>query len=53
MSTSAVVFFGLRVSRRGPAPRYPYGLDRAEDLAGIGIAVVIRAAFLARRPPST
>ena len=43
VSTSAVVFFGFRVSRRGPTARYPYGLDRAEDLAGIGIAVVIWA----------
>ncbi len=43
VSTSAVVFAGFRVSRRGPTARYPYGLDRAEDLAGIGIAVVIWA----------
>ena len=41
VSTSAVVFLGFRLSRRGPTERYPYGLDRAEDLAGIGIAVVI------------
>jgi cation diffusion facilitator family transporter len=43
VSTSAVVFWGFRLSRRGPTERYPYGLDRAEDLAGIGIAVVIWA----------
>ena len=43
VSTSAVVFVGFRLSRRGPTERYPYGLDRAEDLAGIGIAVVIWA----------
>ncbi len=43
VSTSAVVFLGFRVSRKGPTERYPYGLDRAEDLAGIGIAVVIWA----------
>lgn len=43
VSTSAVVFLGFRLSRRGPTERYPYGLDRAEDLAGIGIAVVIWA----------
>ncbi len=43
VSTSAVVFLGFRLSRRGPTDRYPYGLDRAEDLAGIGIAVVIWA----------
>ena len=43
VSTSAVVFVGFRVSRKGPTERYPYGLDRAEDLAGIGVAVVIWA----------
>ena len=43
VSTSAVVFLGFRISRTGPTERYPYGLDRAEDLAGIGIAVVIWA----------
>lgn len=43
VSTSAVVFAGFRISRRGPSARYPFGLDRAEDLAGIGIAVVIWA----------
>jgi divalent metal cation (Fe/Co/Zn/Cd) transporter len=41
VSTSAVVFLGFRLSRRPPTERYPYGLDRAEDLAGVGIAVVI------------
>jgi divalent metal cation (Fe/Co/Zn/Cd) transporter len=43
VSTSAVVFLGFRLSRRPPTEKYPYGLDRAEDLAGIGIAVVIWA----------
>jgi len=43
VSTSAVVFLGFRLSRKGPTDRYPYGLDRAEDLAGIGIAIVIWA----------
>jgi len=43
VSTSAVVFLGFRLSRRPPTERYPYGLDRAEDLAGIGISVVIWA----------
>ncbi len=38
-----MVFVGFRLSRKGPTERYPYGLDRAEDLAGIGIAVVIWA----------
>lgn len=43
VSTSAVVFLGFRLSRRLPTEKYPYGLERAEDLAGIGIAVVIWA----------
>jgi cation diffusion facilitator family transporter len=43
VSTSAVVFFGFRLSRRPPTEKYPYGLERAEDLAGIGIALVIWA----------
>ena len=43
VSTSAVVFLGFRLSRRPPTERYPYGLDRAEDLAGMGIAVVVWA----------
>jgi len=43
VSTSAVVFLGFRLSKRTPTERYPYGLDRAEDLAGIGIAIVISA----------
>jgi len=43
VSTSAVVFLGFRLSRRPPTQKYPYGLERAEDLAGIGIAAVIWA----------
>jgi cation diffusion facilitator family transporter len=43
VSTSAVVFLGFRLSRRPPTERYPYGLERAEDLAGVGISVVIWA----------
>src|ERR1700759_2080925 len=43
VSTSAVVFIGFRLSRRPPTKRYTYGLEGAEDLAGIGIAVVIWA----------
>jgi cation diffusion facilitator family transporter len=43
VSTSAVVFLGFRLSRRPPTERYPYGLERAGDLAGIGIALVIWA----------
>ena len=43
VSTSGVVFLGFRLSRRPATERYPYGLERAEDLAGVGIAVVIWA----------
>jgi cation diffusion facilitator family transporter len=43
VTTSAVVFLGFRLSRRPASERYPYGMERAEDLAGIGIAVVIWA----------
>ncbi|MBV8347264.1 MAG: cation transporter [Mycolicibacterium sp.] len=44
VSTSLVVFVGFRVSKHPPSQRYPYGFDRfdrAEDLAGIGVAAVI------------
>lgn len=43
VSTSLVVFLGFAVSKRAASDRYPYGFERAEDLAGIGIAVVIWA----------
>jgi len=41
VSTSAVVFFGFWMSKRGATQRYPYGYERAEDLAGLGVALVI------------
>jgi cation diffusion facilitator family transporter len=41
VSTSAVVFLGFRISGRTPTKRYPYGYERAEDLAGLGVALVI------------
>ncbi len=41
VSTSALVFVGFRASRKLPTERYPYGYERAEDLAGLGVAVVI------------
>ncbi len=41
VSTSAVVFLGFRISKRPPSKRYPYGYERAEDLAGLGVALVI------------
>ena len=43
VSTSAVVFLGFRVSKRAPSRAYPYGYERAEDLAGLGVAMVIWA----------
>jgi cation diffusion facilitator family transporter len=43
VSTSALVFLGFQVSKRTATDRYTYGYERAEDLAGIGIAVVIWA----------
>ncbi len=46
VSTSAVVFFGFWVSKKAPTARYPYGYERAEDLAGLGVALVIWASAL-------
>ena len=43
VSTSAVVLLGFRLSRRVATPRYPYGWERAEDLAGLGVALVVWA----------
>jgi cation diffusion facilitator family transporter len=43
VSTSALVFVGFRASRKLPTERYPFGYERAEDLAGIGVALVIWA----------
>jgi len=43
VSTSAVVFVGLLVSKRPASRRFPYGYERAEDLAGLGISLVIWA----------
>lgn len=43
VSTSAVVFIGFRISRRAASRRYPYGYERAEDLAGLGVALVVWA----------
>lgn len=41
VSTSAVVFLGFRISKKAPSARYPYGYNRAEDLAGLGVALVV------------
>ena len=43
VSTSAVVFLGFWVSRKAATRAYPYGYERAEDLAGLGVALVIWA----------
>src|SRR6266849_7059010 len=41
VSTSAVVFLGFRVSKTPASRSHPYGYERAEDLAGLGVAMVI------------
>lgn len=41
VSTSAVVFLGFRISKRQATGSHPYGYERAEDLAGLGVALVI------------
>jgi len=43
VSTSVVVFVGFKVSKRAATPTNPYGYERAEDLAGLGVALVIWA----------
>src|SRR6201997_1010114 len=43
VSTSVLVFVGFRASRKLASDRYPYGYERAEDLAGIGVSLVIWA----------
>jgi len=37
------VFLGFRFSQRPASPSHPYGLERAEDVAGLGVALVIWA----------
>lgn len=41
VSTSLVVFVGLRISKRPATETHPYGWNRAEDIAGLGVALVI------------
>jgi cation diffusion facilitator family transporter len=43
VSTSAVVFLGFFISKRPRTARYPFGYERAEDIAGLGVALVIWA----------
>ena len=35
------MFLGFWISKKPASTRYPYGLERAEDLAGLGVALVI------------
>ena len=41
VSTSLVVYAGFALSNRQPSKHFTYGFERAEDLAGLGVAVVI------------
>jgi cation diffusion facilitator family transporter len=43
VSTSLVVLAGFRISSRPATASHPYGWERAEDLAGLGVALVIWA----------
>jgi cation diffusion facilitator family transporter len=46
VSTSALVFLGFKLSEQPPSRKYPYGFERAEDLAGLGVALIIWASAL-------
>jgi cation diffusion facilitator family transporter len=46
VSTSLLVFLGFWVSKRPSSRGHPYGYDRAEDIAGIGVALAIWASAL-------
>lgn len=46
VSTSLMVFVGFKLSQRPASRRFPYGFERAEDLAGLGVALVIWASAL-------
>src|SRR6266516_2194596 len=49
VSSSAIVFVGFRVSKRPPSPAYPYGYQRAEDLAALAVyPLTWSSALLAR-----
>jgi cation diffusion facilitator family transporter len=43
VSTSAVVFLGFRISKKPASASHPYGYERAEDIAGLGVSMVIWA----------
>jgi len=46
VSTSAVIFLGFKISKRKPTAGYPFGYERAEDIAGLGVALVIFASAI-------
>jgi cation diffusion facilitator family transporter len=46
VSTSLLVFLGFWVSKRPASRGHPYGYERAEDIAGIGVALAIWASAL-------
>jgi cation diffusion facilitator family transporter len=46
VSTSFVVFLGFWVSKRPASATHPYGYEGAEDIAGLGVAVVILASAI-------
>jgi cation diffusion facilitator family transporter len=41
--TAVPLLLAFRLGRQPPSPRYPYGLHRAEDLAGVAIVLMILA----------
>jgi cation diffusion facilitator family transporter len=44
--TAVPLLLAFRLGRQPPSPRYPYGLHRAEDLAGVAIVLMILASAL-------
>jgi len=42
--TSFVVLLGIKVASREPSKRFPYGMGKAEAVAGIGVAIMLTAA---------
>jgi cation diffusion facilitator family transporter len=46
VSTSLVVCMGFWISKKPPSVTHPYGYERAEDIAGLGVAAVIFASAI-------
>jgi cation diffusion facilitator family transporter len=44
--TAVPLWIAFRLARRAPTRRYPYGLSRAEDLAGLFIIVVVAVSVI-------